>query len=160
MTNVKDWSGKQVLLIDSLEDDAKQTLTTLEELGFRCLYATEGVKGIEAAQKHKPDIILMDWSIPDIDGQAVLDTLKTNKDTRTIPIIVITGSSLSNATMCMALCENADDYIRKPLERNELIARIAANLRLYRIIGLIQQRSERLARLSYDLMHPIDPDSD
>lgn len=147
----KNWNGKTVLIIDDSLEEAETISKPLKEVGFLCIYASDAKQGIDIAHQNHPDIILMDWNMPGINGHDVLDELKTAKDTRTIPIIIITGSSLSNGELCFALCDKADDYLRKPIERFELIGRIAANLRLYRVINIVQERSERLAQLSFEL---------
>ncbi|MGB0521618.1 MAG: response regulator [Flammeovirgaceae bacterium] len=147
----KNWNGKTVLIIDDSEEEASAISKILKEVGFYCIYASDGQKGIDIAHQNHPDVILMDWNMPGINGHEVLEELKTAKDTRMIPIIIITGSSLSNGELCFALCDKADDYLRKPIDRFELIGRIAANMRLYRVINIVQERSERLAQLSYTL---------
>jgi len=145
------WEGKSVLIIDHKKEEANIIGNILVEVGFHCIFAKTGYDGIQAAHLHQPDIILLDWSIPEIDGNDLIEQLKTTKDTRIIPIVVLTGSNLSNEDLCKVLCDKADDYLRQPIDRFELIGRVAACLRLYRVIGIVQERSERLAQLNYDL---------
>ena len=147
----KIWQGKTALIIDDDKDTLTLISTILEEVSCSCISTTTAEKGLKLAHKHIPDIILMDWKLPGVDGFEVIEELKSGKDTRTIPVILLTGVGMSKQDVFEALCEKADDYLRKPIERYELLGRVAANLRLYRVIQIVQERSERLARLSHDL---------
>lgn len=145
------WRGKKILIINQNIEAFISIATLLEEEGFECLHAADGCTGIDIAHRLHPDVILMDWSVPDLGGHQVIEQLKTAKDTRIIPVILLIGSNISNVELCFELCNKVDDYIRKPVDKFELIGRIGANLRLYRIINLVQERSERLAKLNYQL---------
>lgn len=152
-TKDKIWQGKTALIIDDDTGTLDLISTILTDVSCHSLTSVDVENGLLLAHEYHPDIILLDWKLPGMDGFEVIEKLKSNKDTRTIPIILMTGAGMSKEEVFDALCEKADDYLRKPIERFELLGRVAANLRLYRIIQIVQERSERLARLSHDLIH-------
>lgn len=149
----KIWQGKTALIIDSDVEALGLISNILTDVSCTCLTAIDAEKGLLITNQHHIDIILMDWKLPGVNGFEVIENLKSDKLTRTIPIILMTGAGMSKEDVFDAMCEKADDYLRKPIERFELLGRVAANLRLYRVIQIVQERSERLARLSHDLIH-------
>lgn len=152
-TKDKIWHGKTALIIDDDQETLELISHILADVSCNCLTAATAENGLQKTYQYKPDIILMDWKLPGINGFEMVEQLKSDKLTRTIPIILMTGMGMSQETVFDALCEKADDYLRKPIERFELLGRLAANLRLYRIIQIVQERSERLARLNHHLIH-------
>lgn len=147
----KIWQGKTALIID--DDDSTLALISniLEDVSCTCISTTTAEKGLTLIKEHLPDIILMDWKLPGINGFEMIEAIKSGKTTRTIPVVLLTGDGMSQEDVFEALCEKADDYLRKPIEKYELLGRVAANLRLYRIIQIVQERSERLAQLNHSL---------
>lgn len=152
-TKDKIWQGKTALIIDDDKDTLELISTILTGVSCNCITTADAEQGLQLTHQHHPDIILLDWKLPGMDGFEFVERLKSDKHTRTIPIILMTGVGLSKGDVFEALCDKADDYLRKPIERFELLGRVAANLRLYRVIQIVQERSERLARLSHDLIH-------
>jgi two-component system KDP operon response regulator KdpE len=115
-------------LILLIEDEAnlRQVLRiTLEGGGYHCLMAGTGREGLQLATQHRPDVILLDLGLPDIDG---LDLLSQLREWSRMPVIVISarGSELDQVG---ALDIGADDYLAKPFGTQELLARIRAVLR-------------------------------
>jgi len=147
----KIWHGKTALIIDDDHYTLNEVSKILTEVSCECLTANSAERGFLLTREYVPDVIIMDWKLPGIDGFEMIKKLKAGRNTRTIPIILMTGAGMSKENIFDALCEKADDYLRKPIEKFELLGRVAANLRLYRVIQIVQERSERLARLSHDL---------
>src|SRR5438105_7598978 len=87
-----------------------------------------GREGLDMIVKRKPDLILLDWNLPELYGFEVCKYIKQNKDCAHIPIIMVTVYSELNRKVS-ALEVGADDYITKPFEIEELIARVKAVLR-------------------------------
>jgi CheY-like chemotaxis protein len=86
---------------------------------FQVLTASTGREGIEMAQKHKPDVILLDWMMPEMDGLEVLQALKKDGSTRKIPIFMFTAKSMMDERE-EATDVGADGYITKPFDPVEL----------------------------------------
>src|SRR5438094_7942672 len=89
-------NGKTVLLVEDNEDNRIVYSTILRHFGYSVTGALNGEEGIAKARSEKPDLILMDISIPIIDGWVVTQVLKHVPDTRDIPIIALTGHPLAS----------------------------------------------------------------
>ncbi|MCM2277888.1 MAG: response regulator transcription factor [Oligoflexia bacterium] len=118
---------KRVLII---EDDPAflQSVSQLLSAHFEPIAASSGAEGIRLACEHKPHLILVDLRMPEIDGFEVCRRLRGKLITRDIPIIMLTGEGETESRV-MGLELGADDYVTKPFEARELIARINARLR-------------------------------
>ena len=113
----------KVLVVD---DDALIRFTVkklLEARGHEVIVAAGGKEGIKAAAKHRPDLIILDICMPDMDGLAVLKTLKEQKATSGIPVIMLTGVD-TRESIKEAMYWYTERYIVKPFEEAELHAAI------------------------------------
>ena len=111
-----------------VEDDQKILrvyLTSLAAAGYLVVEANSGQRAIEEVRTRTPDVILLDLGLPDIDGLALVPTLRTNT---TAPIIVVSARE-QEADKVKALDEGANDYLTKPFSIPELLARIRVALR-------------------------------
>ena len=114
-----------------IEDDVQiQELVryTLEKEGFVVLIACDGEQGLDLVRREKPDLIILDLTIPVIDGYDVCKILRAKKDTAATPIIILSARD-DVADKVIGLELGADDYITKPFSPRELSARIKARLR-------------------------------
>jgi two-component system phosphate regulon response regulator PhoB len=114
-----------------VEDDAAirdMLCFSLKHAGFACEAVSDGEQGLEWLAKHKPDIILLDWMLPGIDGIEFIRRLRSNEFIADIPVIMLTAKGGSD-DMVKGLGVGADDYINKPFSPPELVARIKALLR-------------------------------
>lgn len=88
--------NKCVLIVDDEEDVLSVTSMGLEmSAGWKVLTATSGKEAIALATEHQPDIILLDWMMPEMDGRATFHALRANATTSTIPIILVTAKAQS-----------------------------------------------------------------
>jgi DNA-binding response OmpR family regulator len=87
--------------------------------GFEVHQAADGLKAIELAKELKPDVILLDWMMPEMDGLETVSKLKQDKLTEDIPVFMLTAKGMM-ADVGRALCEGADDYITKPFDPMQL----------------------------------------
>jgi DNA-binding response OmpR family regulator len=117
---------KRVLLIE--DESAIRTVVTeiLRHEGFEVIEASAGQAGIRTAVAREPDIILLDWVLPDISGLDVCREIR--RQGVLCPILMLTGRS-SKVDMVVGLEVGADDYITKPFDARELTARLRAHLR-------------------------------
>lgn len=118
----------RILLIEDDPALRKLLKEALPESIFVIDTAETGREGLDTVVKRKPDLILLDWNLPDLNGFEVCKYIKQNKECAHIPIIMVTVYSELNRKVS-ALEVGADDYITKPFEIEELIARIKAVLR-------------------------------
>ncbi len=89
--------------------------------------ATNGQEGLEIAERERPDLILMDLSLPVMDGWEATRRLKANDDLRSIPVIALTAHAMVGDKE-KALAAGCNDYLVKPLDEDELMAGIAKYL--------------------------------
>ncbi|MBX3274128.1 MAG: response regulator [Sandaracinaceae bacterium] len=99
----------------------------LTRLGFEIVSATDGHRGIEAAHAEHPDLILMDMSLPDLDGWETTRRLKAEPTTREIKIIALTAHAMAEDRE-RALAAGCDDYDTKPVDLTRLLGKIQACL--------------------------------
>jgi PAS domain S-box-containing protein len=117
-----------------IEDDISTLTILLDYIAeispdYDLLQATDGKIGLFIATEELPDLIITDWEMPKMDGIELLIKLKQNAKTRNIPIIMCTGVMTSSQNLKTALDAGANDYIRKPIDKIELQARINSNLK-------------------------------
>jgi DNA-binding response OmpR family regulator len=112
---------KKILLVEDAIAILKLTKFRLEKAGFEVITAIDGSSVLEVVKNNTPDIILLDYGLPGIDGNEVTKRLKSDQRYRAIPIIIFTAS-LENLKFVKEL--GADDAILKPYESDELIEKI------------------------------------
>lgn len=117
--------SKQLLLIDDNEDNQILIKTAIEATSnWKVSVAENGIRGVTKAEFERPDAILLDFVMPDLDGFTVYDILKSNLFTRTIPIIFITGVAL-DWVVARLKTTSAEGIIIKPLDAINLHSQIA-----------------------------------
>ncbi|HEX7713104.1 MAG TPA: response regulator, partial [Bacillota bacterium] len=100
----------------------------LDREGYRTISAGTGKKGLELVHQELPDLVILDLMLPELDGMSVCKQLRSDPQTKAIPIIILTAKS-EEADRVLGLEMGADDYVTKPFSPRELIARIRAVLR-------------------------------
>jgi two-component system cell cycle response regulator DivK len=113
----------RILYIEDNDDNVYMLKSRLERKGFSVIVARDGAEGIAMAVDHKPALILMDLSLPVIDGWEATRQLKARPDTRHIPIIVITAHALEGDRES-ALATGCDDFDTKPVQFPRLLGKI------------------------------------
>lgn len=114
---------KKILFIEDEPDMVAVARPRLEHAGYKMISAPDGIQGIRAAIDEKPDLILLDILMPQMDGYETCERLKKEPQTKDIPVIIVTAvGSKGLADNCKFV--GADDYIRKPYNPEELIAKI------------------------------------
>jgi two-component system alkaline phosphatase synthesis response regulator PhoP len=119
---------EMILIVEDEKDIAKVLDYNLKKEGFRTLSAYDGEKAIGMAVKEHPDLVILDLMLPEIDGLEVCRTLKSERKTASIPIIILTAKT-QETDKIVGLELGADDYVTKPFSPRELIARVRAVLR-------------------------------
>ncbi|HIK07421.1 MAG TPA: hybrid sensor histidine kinase/response regulator [Trichormus sp. M33_DOE_039] len=140
-----------ILLVDDNPNNLKVLSEAIQECGWKALMATDGESAIEQAEYAHPDLILLDVMMPGIDGFETCRRLKTNPSTLNTPVIFMTA--LSDATDKVKGLEiGAVDYITKPFQQEEVIARLKLHLKISHLTKTLEQRvQERTAELSQSL---------
>ncbi|MCJ7553588.1 MAG: response regulator [Ignavibacteriaceae bacterium] len=120
---------KRILVIDDHPENVFMIQDRLEHDGYEVLTAFNGREGIDKALNELPDLILLDIMMPDVTGFEVCKTLVNNPKTQNIPIILVTAKSSAEDTK-EGLEAGAVDYIKKPFNKVELLARVNSALKL------------------------------
>lgn len=117
----------KILIVEDNPMNRDMLSRRLIRSGHRVLMAGDGRQGITSAQNECPDLILMDMSLPEIDGWEATRRLKSDKATRRIPVIALTAHAMSSDRQkCMEA--GCDDYDTKPVDYQRLTAKIQAAL--------------------------------
>jgi DNA-binding response OmpR family regulator len=111
----------KVLVIDDEPLMVKSTCMALKFNGFETAGAPDGPAGLREVALHKPDVILLDIMMPDMDGWEVLSRLKADEGTKNIPVIIFTAREYSNGN-AMAESRGAVDYVAKPFDLSDLMS--------------------------------------
>ena len=119
--------AQTILAVDDDVDILDLLEISLDSDGYNVITAVNGLDAIKKAKSHVPDLILLDLMMPKMDGFEVIDNLRSNSQTRAIPVIMLTARALINEKL-QGLDAGADDYITKPFDLKELTARIKAVL--------------------------------
>lgn len=117
----------KVLLVEDNEMNRDMLTRRLQRRGYDVLLAVDGQQGVDVAQSELPDMILMDISLPGVDGYEATRMLKASSTTRDIPIIALTAHAMSGDRE-KALDAGCDDYDTKPIELPRLLGKIEALL--------------------------------
>jgi two-component system cell cycle response regulator DivK len=117
----------KILLVEDNEMNRDMLSRRLERKGYQVVLAVDGAGGVEAALAQAPDLILMDMSLPVLDGWEATRRLKAAPATRHIPVIALTAHAMSS-DRGKALEAGCDDYDTKPVELPRLLGKIEALL--------------------------------
>jgi two-component system, cell cycle response regulator DivK len=117
----------RILYVEDNDDNVYMLKSRLERKGFNVIVARDGAEGIAMAVDQKPALILMDLSLPVIDGWEATRQLKARPDTRHIPIIVITAHAMEGDRES-ALATGCDDFDTKPIQFPRLLGKIQSLL--------------------------------
>jgi diguanylate cyclase (GGDEF)-like protein len=130
-----------ILVVDDREDNRALLETILEDGGLTVSLATNGHQALHATLTVRPDTILLDVAMPGMDGFEVCRRLQEDPETAAIPVILLTAQALDKRSICKGLALGATDYITKPFDPDELLARVRKGLR-------VKRESDRLRHLA------------
>lgn len=147
----------RLLVVDDLPDNSFLIQAILEEEGFQIDVEDNGKSALERIEVSPPDLILLDVMMPGIDGYEVTRRVRQNENLPFIPILLITAYDQPSVVRGLDL--GADEFIRKPVEVDELLARVRSLLRLKHSLderdAIARQREDFVSRLTHDLRTPM-----
>lgn len=117
----------KILLVEDNEMNRDMLSRRLTRRGYDVVIAVDGQQGVDLAASDAPDVILMDMSLPVIDGWEATRRIKANPATAGLPVIALTAHAMSGDRE-QALAAGCDDYDTKPIELDRLLGKIAAQL--------------------------------
>ncbi len=146
----------KVLIVDDNED----MLDTLEHLfnfyEFTVAKARNGQEGIEVAKKDEPDMIILDALMPVMNGFDACKVLKEDSKTKDIPVIFLSANYVEDEHRVMGLELGADDYVLKPFNAKELIARVKSILHKKELVEQLRQKNTQLIEEKSDAFKELD----
>ncbi|MEH1924909.1 hybrid sensor histidine kinase/response regulator [Nostoc sp.] len=147
----------RILVVDDTPDNLILVQAILESEGYEIDLASDGIKALQKIDQFPPDLILLDVMMPGIDGYEVTRRIRNNPAISYIPILLITA--FHQSSVVEGLDAGADDFIRKPFDTDELLARVRSLLRLKHSLDeqqkMARQREDFVSRLTHDLRTPL-----
>jgi CheY-like chemotaxis protein len=118
----------KILLVEDNEENRDALARRLQRRGYEVLTASDGLKGVERAAADRPDLVLMDMNLPELDGWEATRRIKAAAETKALPVIALTAHAMSGDRE-KALEAGCTDYHTKPVEFPRLLAQIEAALK-------------------------------
>ena len=137
-------SNSKLLLVDDEPLNLKLFQKMLKDNDYQIITATNGQECLAKAEETNPDLILMDWNMPVMDGLEALKRLKKDEATKDIPVLMITGVMTSSEDLALAMSIGAIDFLKKPFEKLELNARINNILLLSNTLKVLKDQNNSL----------------
>lgn len=145
-------TGTESILVVEDEKDVRDLLVeNFRREGYQVGTARSGREALSCVRRRRPDLVLLDLMLPDIDGIEVCKQLKYNAETRAIPVVILTAKA-EESDVVLGLGVGAEDYIEKPFRVRELIARVKTALRrLNPLVEMSDHRRAECGPISVDL---------
>jgi CheY-like chemotaxis protein len=115
----------KILYVEDNEDNIYMLKNRLSRAGFTVIVATDGTQGVTMATSEQPDLILMDLTLPDINGEEATRRLKADPATKSIPVIALTANAMASDRE-RAIAAGCDEFETKPVDMPRLLEKIAA----------------------------------
>ncbi len=149
----------KILAVDDVPDNLILLQTILEVEGYGIDIVSDGTTAIQQIAESPPDLILLDVMMPVMDGFEVTRRIRNLPNLPYIPILLLTAFSDADASVVEGLDAGADDFIRKPFDQDELMARVRSLLRLKHSLdaqrAMARAREDFVSRLTHDLRTPL-----
>jgi signal transduction histidine kinase/DNA-binding response OmpR family regulator len=140
-------SPVRILIADDYPDNIRLLAVRLKGEGYEYLAAQDGEETLAKIRSEKPDLVLLDVNMPKKDGFEVLAEMRADPEIAHIPVIIITAARIGSKDVRAGLSLGADDYITKPFDWQELIARIRNKLRVKQAEDALRRRNQELGAL-------------
>ncbi len=137
---------ERILVVDDNEDLVEMLSAVLSLEGYDPIPAYNGEDAISAMKEHNPQLVLLDRALPDYDGIEVCARMKEVDPTGFLPVIMVTAKAHRDDKLA-GLAQGVDDYITKPFDMDELVAKVRVMLRIKLTEDKLRQRTEELAKL-------------
>lgn len=134
----------KILVVDDEPRNVKILQIHLNARGYTVCTATNGLEALETVEKEMPDLILLDINMPKMDGFEVVERIRANETTEFIPIVMITALRDTRENRIKAIEVGADDFIEKPFDSLEVLARVRSLLRIKGYHDTLENHNARL----------------
>ncbi len=136
-----------ILVVDDNPEVLEVFSETLRAAGYEVDEALTGQRALQMARERRPDLVLLDVVLPDLSGMEVCRQIKTDAGLPDVSVVLISGQATDATYKVRGLETGADDYLLKPVERNELLARVRAMLRLRDTTTALRASEQRYRQL-------------
>lgn len=140
----------RILVVDDSEESRDIIVTRLRAHGYETVEAVDGESGLAAVDEYTPDLILLDVTMPKLDGIEVCRRLKSDGDFPFTPVILLTART-DTKDVVAGLDAGADEYLTKPVDHAALLARVRSALRLKELHDRVQAQADELAKWNRNL---------
>ena len=144
----------RVLVADDSPANCRLLAAVLESRGYDVVTAAGGAEALEAVGRERPDLVLLDINMPDVDGYEVCRRLRADPSTSFLPVVMVT--SAGNEERVPALEAGADDFVTKPFDPAELLARVGSLLRIKAFHDTVEAQAAELAAWNKTLETRVD----
>lgn len=145
-----------ILVVDDTEDNLDLLEFALKRKPIKMLRATSGMACLAIAKESKPDLILLDIQMPEMDGFETLKRLRANSETTKIPVIFLTAQKKDPESIAKGLALGAEQYLTKPIDTEELLVRTKMLISLKKAEAELERmRADFMAMLVHDLRSPL-----
>lgn len=146
----------KILAVDNAPDNLILLDKLLKRQGFNVVNASSGKECLAKSASDHPDLIILDVAMPEMDGFETLKHLRGNEITKSIPVIILTANSKDAKSIEEGFSLGADEYLTKPIDQDELIARVRSILRVVKAEQEIEQlKADFQSMLVHDLRSPL-----
>lgn len=138
-------SAPVILLVD--DDDITRTSMAgrLKRLGYRVIEAGDGDAGLAATRKHRPDLIILDWIMPGLDGPSLCEAIRADAELKSSHVVLMTAHDRPDQ-IAEGLSRGADDFLSKAASKQEVLARVQASLRASALVREIERTRDEIDR--------------
>ncbi len=134
-----------ILLVDDDDITRISMAGRLKRLGYRVIEAANGDAGLDATRTHRPDLVILDWMMPGLDGPSVCEAIRADPTLKSSQVVLMTAHDRPDQ-IAEGLSRGADDFLSKAASKQEVLARVQANLRASALVREIERTRDDLDR--------------
>ncbi len=154
MNNDNTINKYEILIIDDTPDQLEMAMLVLKNNNYKVRVASKGAAALKLLEKQKPDLILLDIFMPEIDGFELCRIIKQNDNYKNIPIIFLTASD-DEQSIIKGFESGAQDYVTKPFNTTELLVRVNTHIRLKEQTEFLYLANKELDSFCYSIAHDL-----
>lgn len=145
----------RILVVDDNETNRDILVTRLEAHGYQTLQAADGEEALRGVAQHRPDVVLLDVMMPNLDGLEACRRLKSDRGVAFTPVILVTAKAATQDIVA-GLDAGADEYLTKPVDQVALVARVRSALRIKSLHEQVQAQAADLANWNQTLARRVE----
>lgn len=142
----------RILVVDDDQPTLRMLFKILHADGYDVYTTSYGGEILELALKYKPSLIITDWDMPGVNGLDIIKAVRDNDATKNIPILMYTGKLTSINDLRTALDVGANDFLRKPADEIEILARVKSQIRYYESLQRVIELEKRVSEVKINLL--------